>query len=110
MSGNLCAFSFFTAGHKKNLFPNDESRKLFKSAKRRLKNVASICQVYLKKIPRKKPTEEIYEGNRMVLKDLLKCPGRELNPHGVSHTPLKRTCLPVPPPGLYLEFIHYEYI
>jgi hypothetical protein len=23
-----------------------------------------------------------------------KCPGRDLNPHGVSHTPLKRTCLP----------------
>ena len=27
------------------------------------------------------------------------CPGRDLNPHGLLHTPLKRTCLPVPPPG-----------
>ena len=22
------------------------------------------------------------------------CPGRDLNSHGVTHTPLKRTCLP----------------
>jgi hypothetical protein len=29
-----------------------------------------------------------------------KCSGRDLNPHGLRHTPLKRTCLPVPPPEL----------
>src|SRR5256885_4387246 len=27
------------------------------------------------------------------------CPGRDLNSHGFPHTPLKRTCLPIPPPG-----------
>src|SRR5690606_4076933 len=27
------------------------------------------------------------------------CPGWDLNPHGVTHTPLKRARLPVPPPG-----------
>src|SRR6266446_474271 len=27
-----------------------------------------------------------------------KCSGRDLNPHGFRHTPLKRTCLPIPPP------------
>src|SRR5262245_24245156 len=28
------------------------------------------------------------------------CSGRDLNPHGFRHTPLKRTCLPIPPPEL----------
>src|SRR5690625_4428944 len=27
------------------------------------------------------------------------CPGWDLNPHGLPHTPLKRTRLPIPPPG-----------
>ena len=26
------------------------------------------------------------------------CSGRDLNPQAFRHTPLKRTCLPVPPP------------
>ena len=26
------------------------------------------------------------------------CSGRESNPHALRHTPLKRVCLPVPPP------------
>jgi hypothetical protein len=29
---------------------------------------------------------------------LLGCSGRDLNPQAFRHTPLKRTCLPVPPP------------
>ncbi len=28
-----------------------------------------------------------------------KCAGRELNPHGLHHTPLKRARLPIPPPA-----------
>ena len=27
------------------------------------------------------------------------CPGRDLNPDGLLHTPLKRTRIPIPPPG-----------
>src|SRR5688572_30282231 len=27
------------------------------------------------------------------------CPGRDLNPDGFPHTPLKRTRIPIPPPG-----------
>ena len=27
------------------------------------------------------------------------CPGRDSNPHGLPHGPLKTACLPVPPPG-----------
>jgi hypothetical protein len=27
------------------------------------------------------------------------CAERDLNPHGFRHTPLKRTCLPIPPPA-----------
>ncbi len=27
------------------------------------------------------------------------CAGGDLNPHGLRHTPLKRMCLPVPPPA-----------
>src|SRR3954451_17838662 len=28
------------------------------------------------------------------------CPGRDLNPDELPHTPLKRTRIPIPPPGL----------
>ena len=51
------------------------------------------------------------------------CAGQDLNLHGFRHTPLKRTCLPIPPPApqaacdtdkLYgkpgaskLRFLHY---
>ena len=30
--------------------------------------------------------------------DNKKCSGRDLNPHALRHTPLKRTCLPISPP------------
>lgn len=30
-----------------------------------------------------------------------KCSERDLNPHGLRHTPLKRTCLPIPPSELW---------
>src|ERR1039457_4052681 len=36
-------------------------------------------------------------------KNLKICPGRELNPQAVKHTHLKRTCLPVPPPGRKIQ-------
>ena len=32
-----------------------------------------------------------------------KCSGRDLNPHALRHTPLKRTCLPVSPPEQIAE-------
>ena len=37
----------------------------------------------------------IYAPSRLIGE---KCSGRDLNPHGLRHTPLKRTCLPIPPP------------
>ena len=33
------------------------------------------------------------------------CPRRESNPHTFRHTPLKRACLPIPPPGRKKEHI-----
>ena len=30
---------------------------------------------------------------------VLWCPGRDSNPHGLPHGPLKTACLPIPPPG-----------
>jgi hypothetical protein len=27
------------------------------------------------------------------------CPGQDSNLHALRHTPLKRVCLPIPPPG-----------
>ena len=32
------------------------------------------------------------------------CREGDSNPHGISHTPLKRTCLPIPPSRLLLTF------
>lgn len=32
------------------------------------------------------------------------CARRDLNPHGFRHTPLKRTCLPIPPPARHERF------
>ena len=31
------------------------------------------------------------------------CSERDSNPHGFRHTPLKRTCLPIPPPERFLK-------
>ena len=31
------------------------------------------------------------------------CSERDSNPHGLRHTPLKRTCLPIPPPERFLK-------
>ncbi len=29
------------------------------------------------------------------------CPGQDSNLHALRHTPLKRVCLPIPPPGQF---------
>lgn len=38
---------------------------------------------------------------------LVLCSGRDSNPHGSLHTPLKRACLPIPPPELQLSTIDH---
>ncbi len=42
---------------------------------------------------------------------LIWCPGQDLNLHVLRHTPLKRACLPVSPPGQWvakvLFILHY---
>ena len=42
-------------------------------------------------------------GNLHVYNFNFKCPGQELNLHAVRHTLLRRTCLPIPPPGHSLK-------
>lgn len=49
-------------------------------------------------------------ARRFFITIIAMCPGRDSNSHVLRHTPLKRTCLPVSPPGLDYKgnFITYN--
>src|ERR1039458_9412298 len=55
------------------------------------------------KVPRMSSNPKFFLTNRNKAKDLIIeefwCAGQDLNLHGFRHTPLKRTCLPIPPPA-----------
>ena len=44
--------------------------------------------------------ERRVQGSRLIVRSGRWCPGRDLNPDELPHTPLKRTRIPIPPPGL----------
>jgi hypothetical protein len=62
-------------------------------------SLARLSSSSAKNLPRKDYSPLSQIAANPVSKPLRgQCSGRDLNPHGLRHTPLKRTCLPIPPP------------
>ena len=75
-------------GHSPGAGPADLSCRYWRrraDSNRRIRVLQTLALDHLATSPRYRPR--------------IWCPGRDSNPHGFPHGPLKTACLPIPPPG-----------